>query len=393
MFSKRIYLDYASITPIDHRVARVVGQHASSLCINPSSIHAEGVIAKKTLESSRLSVAKFLGGHADEIVFTASGTEANNLAIFGVIESYKKINKNEHAETILPHIIVSAIEHASVLETARAAVSRGLATLDIAPVTSDGVVDLVALKKLIRHETALISVMMVNNETGTIQPVSDIVKMARDERKKRSSIYPLVHTDACQAPLHLPIQLDKLGVDLLTLDGNKIYGPRGVGILYVRRGTPISPIIHGGGQELGLRSGTENIPAIAGFAAALGLVSPVESLRLQQLRNTFLGGLKSAGVSFNINGNNAVPHILNLSFSINDNEFFALQLDAAGIAVSTKSSCLHDTDESYVLAAMNKNSKNSIRFSFGRRTTPRQLRRTISVIKKLLQKHIDYTAT
>ncbi len=231
--------------------------------------------------------------------------------------------------------------------------------------------------------------MTVNNEIGTIQPIREIAKAVRWARAHvTKSQYPLFHTDACQGTLFADLNVEQLGVDLLTLDGAKVYGPRGIGALFMKRNTPIEPIIYGGGQEKGLRSGTENLPAIAGFAKALEIAAGKrehERARLYDLRSHFAGEFKTIFPKSTINSDMeaGAPHILNVSIPGIDNEFFVLQLDAQGIATSTKSSCLRDADESYVLQAIGADSKISVRFSFGRGTTQRELGKALKIMRNL----------
>ena len=419
--ARRIYLDYASLTPIDPRVLRTMNKYSSTEYANPSSWYREGVTAKKALDEARKSVADFIGAHADEIVFTSGGTEANNIALQGVMAAYSaSFNKKGHASH--PHIIISAIEHSSIIENAHMLESRGCEVTKI-PVNEKGVLDLVALKKAIKPQTVLISIMTVNNELGTIQPIREIAKIIRQARAKSADAksgvfnYPLFHTDAAQAGLFLDLNVEQLGVDLLTLDAGKLYGPRGIGALYVRRklfnvdassssvhARLIDPIVFGGGQEGGLRSGTENIPAIMGFAKALEIVKKErskESVRVGKLKRVFIDGLKKIrpdivinsdtdSVSDSIIAPSAIsmtsPHILNISIPGIDNEFFVMQLDAAGISCSTKSSCLRDLDESYVLKAVGADSKTSVRFSFGRWTKMGDMISTLKMIRNLLTK-------
>lgn len=408
--SKRIYLDYASLTPIDRRVLREMKKYSGMEYANPLSIYKEGVVAKKAMGDARKRVGEFLHAHADEIIWTSGGTEANGLALEGV-------GRAAHRSGIeKPHMIISAIEHSSIMAVAHMMEKHGVEVTRL-PVDAEGVIDTEELRKAIRPSTVLVSVMIVNNEIGSVQPIRDIAKSVRWARTHVTRTkYPLLHTDACQAALYLDLNVDQLGVDLLTLDGGKAYGPRGMGALYVRRGTPIEPIVYGGGQERGLRSGTENIPAIMGFAKTLDIAKAYmekESSRISQLRSHLVGGLKEIHPDLIVNlagrdevgGNTSVqkypkvdtfgrthnpmssaPHILNVSLPGIDNEFFVLQLDAAGVAVSTKSSCLQDEDESYVLKAIGADSKTSVRFSFGRATTRRDLDRTLKIIENLAKK-------
>ena len=428
-----IYLDYASLTPIDPRVLKVMGEYSKPQYANPSSWYKQGVAAKKALDAGRKGVADFLHAHADEIIFTSGGTEANNLALRGV--------KGRH-------LIISEIEHSSIRETAFVLEKNGVEVTRIG-VDEKGIVRLDELKKAIKPETFLVSIMMVNNETGAVQPIREIAKIIRQARARFSekidgqvvvgAAYPLFHTDAAQAALYEDLNVDQLGVDLLTLDGSKVYGPRGMGALYVRRKIlnteppAIEPIIYGGGQEKGLRSGTENLPSIMGFAKALEIIAAKagkdrekESERIFQLKDYFVTELLKIRRDIRINSgfsgksgggtqtpvslaksdekvrhfsnmtkrdtpatslvSSVAPHILNISIPGIDNEFLLFQLDAAGIACSTKSSCLRDEDESYVLKAMGADSKNSLRFSFGRWTKKGDITIVIKKIRDILSK-------
>ena len=388
---KRIYLDYASLTPIDKRVLKEVKKYSSVDFANPSSLYKEGAAAKKALEEGRSTVAAFLHAHSDEIVFTSGGTEANGLALEGA-------GRTAHRNGLeKPHLIISVVEHSSIIETAAMMEKHGVEVTRL-PVDSKGVVSLEELKKALKSSTFLVSIMAVNNEVGSIQPLKDAVKMVRDYRKARTdgkNQYPIFHTDAAQAPLYMDMNMEKLGIDLLTLDGTKSYGPRGIGCLFIRRNTPIEQIIYGGGQERGLRSGTENIPAIMGFAKALEIAAnerEAERVRIAVLREQFIQGLKSIRGGIQVNGSELMssgtqsPHILNVSIPGIDNEFSVLQLDARGMACSTKSSCLRDEDESYVLKAIGADSKTSIRFSFGRWTKKEHITHALKKIEEILSK-------
>lgn len=353
---KRIYLDYASLTPIDKGVMKEINKYSTEEYTNPMALYLSGVNSKKAIDEAKKRIAKVLHAHSDEIIFTSGGTESNQLVL------NNKENKN---------IIVSAIEHSSII--------KQIDALHI-PVDKDGIIDLEFLKKSITPETTLVSVMLVNNEIGSIQPLHDIAKIVRDARKSFNSKFPLLHTDACQAVEHLPIYVEKLGADIISLDGHKIYGPRGIGMLYVKRDTLSIK-----------RDGTDNVPGIMAFAYALELSEKnrkKEYSRILSLKKYFLKELLKINSEIKINGNleNSSPHILNVSIPEIDNEFFILQLDAKGIECSTKSACLKDIDESYVLNNIGSNSKNSVRFSFGRKTTKNELNKTINVIKKILQK-------
>lgn len=392
----RIYLDYASVTPIDARVLAEMKKYSSHAFANPSALHKEGVAAKNALENARARVSEFLNAHPREIVFTSGGTEANNMALKGVLNAVR-------ADAKKCHIIISAIEHSSVMETANELAKSGVEVTRL-NVNEEGLISLRDLENAIRPETVLVSIMTVNNEVGSIEPIRDIMKVIRGAKKKFGSKYPLFHTDAAQAPVFLDLNVEKMGIDLLTLDGSKVYGPRGIGCIYIRQGArvsstvPIMPIMHGGGQEFGLRSGTENIPAIAGFAKALELAKKervAEAKRLVNLRGNMIAGLRKINPKIKVNGahleanyeaKNEVqaPHILNISIPGIDGEYFLFQLDANGIACSTKSSCLKDEDESYVLKAMGAHSGSSIRFSFGRETKESDVKKALLAISGIL---------
>ena len=397
MFSKknRIYLDYASLTPIDPEVIKEMNIYSSPEYANPSSLYKEGVSAKEALKQGRKVTADFIHAHSDEIIFTSGGTEANNLAIIGVVEELR----SQGVDYKDMHIVASSIEHSSVRECLNYLNDREVETY-VVKVDSSGIVDLEDLKKKIKPNTVIVSVMTVNNEIGTRQPIREIAKIIRNARKKfysgggnkdtisplansarnsvfvpatqtsfdfRSDIqYPLFHTDAAQATLHYDLNVEKLGVDLMTIDGSKMYGPRGIGFLYKRRNVKLARIVHGGGQEDGLRSGTEPLPQIMGLVRAVELISKDkegETARIMRLKSEFIAGLRNIRPNIIVNGSEICsPHILNVSIPGIDAEFFVLQLDAKGIACSTKSSCLRDEDESYVLKAIGANSRNSLRF-------------------------------
>ncbi len=371
---KRAYFDYCSITPTDPRVFMEMRKYYSSSYTNPSSLHASGVLTKKALDAARERIAKTMSAHADEVVMTASGTEANNLALFGFVEALRAKGR----EYTSMHIVASAIEHASVMQPLKILEQRGV-RVSFVGVNDHGVVDADRFADALTTETILVSVMMVNNETGTTQQIKELSKII-----KRKSPDALFHTDASQGFLYNEINVLSLGVHMLTLDGHKVYGPKGVGMLWVKRGIQLSPVIHGGGQESGLRSGTEALPQIAGFAKALEIAVSErnkETARIARLRELFASYLKGIRPDTIWNGVDALsPHIINISFPGADHEFLMFKLDAAGIEVSTKSSCLRDEEESYVLKAMGKQG-GSIRISFGRFTVRRDVERLCLALK------------
>ena len=378
---KRIYLDNASTTPIDPRVLREVNFHLKNTFGNARSIHSGGVVAKKVLGESRKKVARFLSAHSDEIIFTSGGTESNNLAILGVIKSVTEgfnLKSGEKLNLERLHAITTKIEHSSILECFRNLEKRGLRVTYL-PVNSGGIVDLTALKKALRPETVLVSIQYTNNEIGAIQPIREISKILRHhnlQTYKLPNFKTHFHTDASQAPCYLDCSVEKLGVDLLTLDGHKIYGPKGIGALYIRRNTAISPISFGGGQEKGLRPGTENIPLIAGLAKALEICSlemKKEPKRISVLRDWLTGKILKQFPKIILNGDmaNRLPNNINISIPDIDTEFLVLQLDAKGISVSTKSACIESDKGSYVVTTLGGDSwkaKHTLRITLGRFT-------------------------
>jgi cysteine desulfurase len=383
MFKKRIYLDYASLTPIDPRVVREMGKFSASAYANPSSLYKEGVTAKKVLAEMRKKVADLIHAHADEIVFTSGGTESNALVLEGV---GRAAHRNGIAK---PHIIISSIEHSSIIETAHMLEKHGCEITRLS-VDRAGVVSVEELKKALKPTTVLVSIMMVNNEIGSIQPIKEIAKVVRQARAgkdaAKADAYPLFHTDAAQGFLYEELFVEKLGVDFMTLDGSKVYGPRGIGCLFMKRGAPIEPIMYGGGQEKGMRSGTENLPSIAGFTKALEIAAgerTKEAARIADLRADFVNMIHMHKPAVTVNGSGS-PHILNISIPGVDNEFLLFQLDAHGIACSTKSSCLRDEEESYVLKAIGANSAHSLRFSFGRFTKKADIKAAVKALLALI---------
>ncbi len=363
---KRIYLDYASLTPIDKGVMKQMAKHSTGEYSNPSSLYASGVAAKRAVNEVKERISKVLHAHPDEIIFTSGGTESNDLIL-------KKFAGKK--------IMISAIEHSSITNSD---LNKEVVRI---PVDQNGIVDLEFLKNNLNKEIGLVSVMLVNNEIGAIEPIHEVVKIVRDFNKDNGTSIK-VHTDACQAAVHLPLYVEKLGVDMMTLDGGKIYGPRGVGMLYVKRGVNV-------GMGKIERAGTENVPGIMGFAYALELAEKIrekETVRVAELKSFFFSEFKKINPDIKVNGSvnglleNSVPSILNISIPNIDNEFFLLQLDAKGIEVSTKSACLRDEDESYVLKEIGASSKNSVRFSFGRGTTKGEVKGVLKVIGDILGK-------
>ncbi len=351
---------------------------------NPSSIHSSGVKARRAVETARAAIASILGAQADEIIFTSSGTEANNLAILGMARH--RVSQGHSVSGV--HIITSAIEHASVLEPCRALERQGL-TLTYLSVKPDGLVDPAVLAKALRPDTILVSIAYANNEIGVIQPIRELTKVIRNF--KRSSYF---HTDGCQIPRFLNLDVRKLGVDLMTLNSDKIYGPKGVGMLYCRRGLTLTPLVYGGGQEQGRRSGTENVAGIVGFAKALERCVKLrekESARLSKLRDYFIRRLlKLKGTTLNGSLVARLPNNVNVSFTGTDSEFVVLNLDAAGVACSSGSACSTQTkDASYVIEALGQTpdqARGAVRFTLGRDTAKRDLEYVLKILPDILQR-------
>lgn len=399
---KRVYLDYASLTPIDKRVLKVVNNAALKYPANPSSLYAEGVAAEKMLKKSREEIAKFFEVHADEIVFTSGGTEANNFVIRGVIDRAIE-NGIQH-----PRIISIAIEHPSVRELLDTLARQKLCDVTYVPVDSEGIIDMKELKAALHPETVLVTIMYANNEIGVIQPISEIAKTIRAFKKVQSreggegregSDYPLFHTDACQAAAYCSMRVPALGVDLLAIDGGKVYGPRGIGALYIRRGVQdkIAPQMIGGGQEYDFRAGTENVPAIAGLAEALKVCAherAEEVARLQEMRDWLITEIKKIVPNAELNGASStgtakerLPNNINMCFPRQDAEFLVLRLDAKGVCVSSVTSCRSKSEDSssYVIEEIGKKecAGSSLRITLGRYTKKEDLILFLKQLKEL----------
>ena len=393
-FSKRrIYLDTAAATPMDNQVARLLCQLNKKFFGNAGSLHSFGTEANKWLAMARQDVAKFLDVHSDEIIFTSGGTEANNLAIFGLAREMLRSGTLSRPG----HIITCAIEHLSVLEPIRALEREGWATT-VLPVDESGAVKPEDVLSALRSDTVLVSIMMANNELGTIQPIREISKVLRSWRKENKSILPYLHTDACQTTRFFDLRVPALGVDMLTINGAKVYGPKGVGALYVRRGINLLPIIYGGGQESGRRSGTENVVMCAAFAKSLEIATRkrlAESLRLESLRDYLISQLKINFPLAAINGEgDKLPDIVNFSVPDLSGEQVVIELDARGIAVSTGSACeAQDRDLSYVVEAVTGSkarAEGAVRVSLARETKKSDINYLIKSLKGIITKYQKY---
>ncbi|MEK7176930.1 MAG: cysteine desulfurase family protein [Patescibacteria group bacterium] len=381
---KRIFLDYASATPVLPEVKKKMDKYWSKDFYNPRAIYKEASVIKEEVEEARKSVARALGVSFSGIIFTASGTESDNLAILGTFEIAKEIFKK-------PHIIISAIEHPAVALAAEEVVRRG-GEMSVLGVDEEGRVSPEALKKLLKKNTFLVSVGLANSEIGTIQPLSKIGRILREYRKDNESPYPYLHTDASQAPNYLDVTLESPNIDLLTLDGSKIYGPKGVGILATRKGVKIHPIIFGGEQEGGRRSGTLNPSLIVGFTSALEAAikdREKESERLKVLQKYFIEQIYQHVPKAVINGSleHSLPNLISVSLPNTLSEFVLLKLDKEGVMVSVGSACSSDglVSGSEVIKALGKHqlAESTLRFSFGRQTSLSEVKRAAKIFCKV----------
>lgn len=403
--NKVINLDTAATTPVREEVLLAMKPYWSNKAGNPSSITKGGVIARQAVENSRKIIAGCLKARPQEIIFTGSGTESNNLAILGVVNNLEKQGKKISDL----HFITTNIEHSSVTECFKKLERRG-AKVDYLKVNELGLVQTKDLRKLIKSNTALISVGYVNGEIGVIQPIKEIAREIRHARKTNKILegeYPYFHTDASQAGLYCNLSTNELGADLLTLDAQKIYGPKGVGIIFIKAGTNISPIILGGGQEGGLRSGTENVPLIVGMAKAVEICrSGHPSLdkegkgaaeKVRNVRDYFWQKIQKdlparAGIPAAVlNGDleNRLPNNLNISILGIDSEFTVLCLDEAGIVCSTKSACNHEEDESFVVQALGGGegrARSTLRFTLGSDITKKDVDFVVLTLKSIIKK-------
>jgi cysteine desulfurase len=372
-----IYLDFAAATPVADEVLAAMRPYYSDKFYNPSATYLASQQVKKDLDQARTKVAAVLGAKPSEVVFTAGGSEANNLAIDGVMRGNPGAN-----------MIVSAIEHDSVLETAKQYDVR------ICPVDEAGLVDLAALEQLIDDNTALVSVMYANNEIGVVQPIKRIAEIVAEKRAVRTSKLPLLlHTDAAQAANYLDLHVSRLGADLMTVNGGKIYAPKQSGALYVRAGVMLEPLVRGGGQERGLRSGTENVAASVGFAVALVVAQSMrkdEGARLQQLQARCIAGLQGLGHGIVVNGSqkHRLPNNVHITIPGSDNERLIMELDEAGIMAAAGSACSASSElPSHVLSALgfsDEIAQSSLRFSFGRSTDESSIDQLLAELRRLL---------
>ena len=382
-----IYLDHAATTPVDRDVLAAMAPYQGSEFANPSSLYVAARETRLAVEAARAVIANILGAKTTELVFTSGGTEGNNLAVQGILRAHPGA-----------HWVATAIEHDSVLECAKP-LRRDGHPVTVIPVRPSGIIATSALESAITDDTVLLSVMLANNEIGTIQPVAEVAKLVtsiRSDRTRRGVSCPLyLHTDAVQAANYLDLHVTRLGVDLLTLNGSKIYGPKGTGALYIRTGTVCEPLFYGGGQERGRRSGTENVSGIVGLAAALKAAASMrdrESRRLAALRDELGAALIAAIPTLMINGDSKrrLPNNLNLTIPGVEGEALVLYLDNAGVLASTGSACSTGSlDPSHVLLAIGRTvaeANSSLRLTLGRSTTAEDIQKVITVLTGVVKR-------
>ena len=374
---RRIYLDNNATTPLDPEVFEAMKPYLASDYGNASSIHWFGQNVKAAVETAREQVARLLGARAREIVLTSGGTEADNLAIFGILGAARQIEK---------HIITSSIEHHAVMNAGKAIEQQGVEVTYLR-VGSEGIVDPDDVGRAIRPETVLISIMHANNEIGTIQPVPEIARIAAEH-----DIY--FHTDAVQSAGKIPLNVEELGVDLLSLSAHKIHGPQGVGALYVRRGTPLRPLLYGGHHERDRRAGTENVAGAVGFGKAAKMAANPAAGEIEgvaRLRDQLESGILANVPQVRINGDpqRRLPSTSNLEFSYVEGEGFVIAMDLKGVACSTGAACSSGSLEpSHVMSAIRKTAdqaRSSIRFSLSRFNTMEDIQHTLEILPGVVE--------
>lgn len=376
---RRVYLDHSATTPVDPEVAELMMKYYTEKYGNPSSVHGFGREAKQALEAARRQVADLIGANSNEVIFTSGGTEADNLAILGTVEGLRNKGK---------HIITSCIEHHAVLDTCQYLGKDGY-ELTVIPVDKEGIISVEDVRKAIRPDTILISVMHANNEVGSIQPIAEIGKLAREH----SIVF---HVDAVQSLGKIPINVEEMNIDLLTVSAHKIYGPKGVGALYIRKGVRVLPIVHGGGQEKKRRSGTENTPGIIGFGKACELAGQRmadDAKHQAKLRDKLMNGILERIKDVQVNGpigDKRLPNNVNVSIRYIEGESLLLSLDMLGIAASSGSACTSGSlDPSHVLLAMglvHEIAHGSLRFTLGRQNTEEDIDYVLEQLPKIVER-------
>lgn len=399
---RNVYLDYAAATPLDPRVRKAMEPYEEKKFGNPASLHTWGRIAKEAVEDARNRVARILNCKPEEIIFTSGGTEAINLAILGSAR-YGSGEGEAVRSSGKGHIITTKIEHHAVLRTVEQLAREGFAVTYL-DVDEYGFIDPEAVRRALRRDTVLVSIMYANNEIGTIEPIAEIARVVNTYRRRNSYSlstlhhYPLFFTDAAQVPGCLSLDVAKLGVDMMALDASKFYGPKGAGCLYIKKGAEIKPIMYGGGQERGLRSGTLNVPGIVGFAKALEVAERTrekETKRITKLRNYFIDGILRRIERATLNGSreNRLPNNVNISIPGLEGEAAVIYLDKRGVAASTGAACSSvELEPSHVIRALGKSREaalGTLRFTLGRETKKEDLDYALGaledVVKILLQ--------
>jgi cysteine desulfurase len=374
--TKEIYLDYAATTPVDPRVAKAMAPFFSKKFGNTMSLHSFGQEAKQKLEESRETVADLMGAQPNEIFFTGSATESNNLALKGVASANKDRGR---------HIIISVLEHPCIAESAKWLEKQGFEVTRIS-VDKNGLINPRALESAMKKETILVSIIHASNEIGVIQPIEEIGKICREK-----GVY--FHTDAVQSFGKIPIDVNKMNIDLLSASSHKMYGPKGAACLFIRQGVKIEPILHGGGQESGMRSSTVNVPAIVGFAKACEICKKEmakESKRQARLRDKLINGIQKKIPSAHLNGDakKRLPNNINFWFEFIEGEGIIIQMDLVGIAASTGSACSSaKLEPSAVLLALGlrpQEAHGSVRMTLGRWTTDREINYVLKVLPEII---------
>lgn len=384
--TRNVYLDHAATTPLRDEVRGVMLPYLGEAYGNPSSFHMKGKVVKDALDDARARIAKMLHVRADEVLFTSGGTESDNLAILG----YARKN-----QTAGKHLITSSFEHHAVLEAMQFLEKKeGFEVTYLEP-SADGLISVQQVADALREDTLLVSIMYANNEIGTIQPIAEIAKVIDAYRTEHKRPELRFHTDACQAPEYLDLNVEKLGVDMLTLNGSKMYGPKGVGLLYLKRGIKLQPLQFGGAQERALRPGTENVAGIIGIATALEMAQSEreeESQRLIPLRDRLIEGIQSSIKKTRVNGHKEkrLPNNVNISIMDIEGEALLLYLDAQGVYASTGSACTSASlDPSHVILSLGlpyEVAHGSLRFSLGKGTTQEDIDYVIEVLPPLVEK-------
>lgn len=385
---KQVYLDYAATTKQSPEVTKAMRPYFEKHYGNSSSLHQFGQRAREAVETSRQNIAKFLNCSTAEVFFTGSATEADNLAILGAIRN-SRLRSMSFGGQAKPHVITSVIEHPAVLEPIKYLGKLGEIEVTYLPVDKNGLITPEQVEKAIRPNTVLVSIMYANNEIGVVQPIAEIGRLIKSTNQKI-----IFHTDAVQAANYLDCDAQKLGTDLLTLSGHKIYGPKGVGVLYVKKGVAIEPIMFGGHQEQSLRPGTENVAAIVGFGEAVEQIKNEKrkTKNLEKLSDKLLDGILKNIPKTSLNGScdNRLPNNVNISFSGVEGESILMALDQKGVCVSTGSACASGSLEpSHVLLSLglsHQQAHGSIRFTLGKYTTKEEIDYVLKILPDIIKR-------